>query len=362
MSETYDPFGRGPFPVGVRTVDVTDPARARTLPVEVWYPAAAQYAGSDRDPTRWDTYEVLPGAPTAHQEAVRDAEPAPEPGTALVVFSHGLAGHRRQSTFLTTHLASHGYVVVAPDHVGNTLPEVLTVATTAPETLLQGIAQSAEDRPRDIPLLIDAFTQAGDHQVRLAPGAPVGVAGHSFGGWTAIVTTSAKLPVRCALPLAPVGTGRGARLHRDEPYAGVDLAYADRVPTLILAADRDSLCRLENVAHLYAAIGPGHGLMVLHDADHFHFCDRALEVHAWFAAMGETGGVTHSGAYQLAPIETLVGEVPAHDFVRGAGLAHCDAHLRNNTSAAEFLERFATDALAARGAIVTARAAADARV
>ena len=56
---------------------------------------------------------------------MRDATPAPGGPFPGVVFSHGMAGHRRQSTFLCTHLASHGFVVASPDHVGNTLPEML---------------------------------------------------------------------------------------------------------------------------------------------------------------------------------------------------------------------------------------------
>src|SRR3954468_17085928 len=36
-----DPTKRGPHPVGSRTLMLTDTARSRTLPVEVWYPADA---------------------------------------------------------------------------------------------------------------------------------------------------------------------------------------------------------------------------------------------------------------------------------------------------------------------------------
>ena len=47
--------------------------------------------------------------------AVRDA--AAQPGTyPLIVFSHSSGGRRRQSSFLCTHLCSHGYVVAALDH------------------------------------------------------------------------------------------------------------------------------------------------------------------------------------------------------------------------------------------------------
>ena len=54
--------------------------------------------------------------------------PPPLPGPhPLIVFSHGNSGFRRQSTFLTTHLASRGFVVAAPDHTGNTLFEMVRI-------------------------------------------------------------------------------------------------------------------------------------------------------------------------------------------------------------------------------------------
>jgi predicted dienelactone hydrolase len=43
----------------------------------------------------------------------------------LVLFSHGYAGFRDQSTYLTTHLASWGFVVAAPDQQSRVLTTVL---------------------------------------------------------------------------------------------------------------------------------------------------------------------------------------------------------------------------------------------
>ena len=81
----YDPFTRGPFPVGVRTVVLARGGRA--LPVELWYPATDEYAGSDVAESTRDTYQLIPGFPLVWQEAVRDA--TARPGRhALVVFSH----------------------------------------------------------------------------------------------------------------------------------------------------------------------------------------------------------------------------------------------------------------------------------
>src|SRR5690606_16328760 len=82
----------------------------RTLRVVLWYPTrdasgdSALYAG------------LLP-APGAFAGAapVDDAGPLP-----VVVFSHGNTSFAEQSYFLTEHLASHGFLVAAVDHTGNT--------------------------------------------------------------------------------------------------------------------------------------------------------------------------------------------------------------------------------------------------
>src|SRR2546429_3475817 len=112
---SYDPFIRGRFTVGVRTTEAVDAARDRRFPCEIWYPAAAQHAGQDLAAANSDVF-TLPGRPlTRRQLAVRDA--AALPGSyPLVVLSHASGSHRRGYTFLTTHLASHGYLVAALDH------------------------------------------------------------------------------------------------------------------------------------------------------------------------------------------------------------------------------------------------------
>src|SRR5262249_19714316 len=157
---TYDPFQRGPFPAGVRTANTTDAARQhRPLTIELWYPATDAYAGKDVAESSRDAYDLLPGFPPAWQEAVRDA--APRSGSyPLVAFSHGFGGHRRQSTFLCTHLASHGYVVAAVDHTGNTVFDVMQAvlalqmggAMPDPEAL---VSEFITARPLDVQFMID---------------------------------------------------------------------------------------------------------------------------------------------------------------------------------------------------------------
>jgi len=117
----------GPYPVGVTTLTL-----AKGNQVEVWYPAAADTTVGDI------TYDVRDFTPEAIRailtadvpatftfQGARDADGAD--GTfPVVLFSHGYTGMRLQSTFLTSHLASWGFVVASTDHPSRDLPNVLS--------------------------------------------------------------------------------------------------------------------------------------------------------------------------------------------------------------------------------------------
>src|SRR5262245_14172282 len=115
VTAEYDPFVRGGFPVGVRTIQGLDTVRDRRFPCEIWYPAAAQHAGQDLAPATQDIIAVPLRDAHRSQMAVRNA--TAQPGAyPLLIFSHSSGGNRLQSTCLCTHLSSHGYLVAALDH------------------------------------------------------------------------------------------------------------------------------------------------------------------------------------------------------------------------------------------------------
>lgn len=347
----YDPFSRGPHAVGVRTVDVTDAARSRYLPVEVWYPASAASAGKDTDEATMDSYDLLPGFPPSRQAAVRDAELAAG-RFPVVIFSHGFGGHRRQSTFLCTHLASHGYVVAAMDHTGNTVMDMaqMTLAVMMGEPMPETgpmIAGLIESRPVDAAFVLDRLL-AGDLGIPASAldESRVGMAGHSFGGWTTLKVTASDRRIRAALPLAPAG-GKSP-LPAEMLSEALDFAWGRDVPTLYLVADKDSLLPLEGMRELLGRTNATRRMAVLANADHMHFCDQVEATHEMFRTMAPPGPFAAIAANLPTAAELSPG-THAYDFNRALALAHLDAVLCGNEEAAAFLAGDLPAVFAARG-------------
>ncbi len=349
----YDPFARGPFPVGVRTFVLSDRERGdRILPVEAWYPATDAHAGQDVGADSRDHYSLVPGLPAVSQDAARDAAPRPE-RHPLVAFSHGYGGHRRQSTFLCTHLASHGYVVAAVDHTGNTVLDVLQAVIAVQSGRARpdprGALESAvAARPCDVVFMIDELLRG--ELGPLIDAERVGMSGHSFGGWTTLVTTARDRRIRAALPLAPAGGA--SPLSVTVLREALDLAWGRDVPTLFLVAERDTLLPLAGMYELLARTPATKKMVVLENADHMHFCDRVEEVHELFRTMPQDG-IFDGIRGAIPPIRDLCPGEHAYLSLRGLALAHMDAHLKADEAAAQFLGSDLRGVLAGRGVAVS---------
>lgn len=348
---TYDPFSRGPFPVGVRSAELRDDSRGRKLATEIWYPAADAHIGEDLAEASQDRYRILAAAPEIPQEAVRQAQPR-QGRFPLVVFSHGFGGHRRQTAHFCIHLASHGYLVASVDHTGNTTSEMLELvlrvrtggALPHPHELMESYVAY---RPTDLRFAID-WVLASPFGA-LVDSERIGATGHSFGGWTALMVTGQDARIRAALPLAPAG---GASHLPTEPMRqALDLDWQRGVPTLYLAAEHDSLCPLEGIRELFERTRGRTRLMVLRGAEHFHFCDRVEETHELIrlAVLATAGNGSYRELRRLRPIGELCPAEHAYPYLRGLGLAHFDAHLGEVEAALAFLEQDAEAALAERG-------------
>ena len=351
----YNPFTRGSLPVGTRRYIWTDIARDHTMPVDVWYPATEAHRGQDMDTATMDTYEMVPGMGKTSQHAVKDAE-ALSGKYPLVVFSHGFGGERRQSTFFCTHLASHGYVVAAMDHVGNTTVDMISGASGAGDPTV--IDQFIASRPQDASFVISQMLDGASGHTVLPD--QVGMSGHSFGGWTTLRTLETDTRIKAALPLAPAGGF--TRVDPDNVMATtLSFQWGREVPTLYLVSDLDSILPLEGMRDLYHRNPEPRTSVVLNNADHFHFNDDIEQAHDGFKMImtmmsanmeGEARKSLDAMLSAMKPASELVAGKKAYDLINGLGLAHFDAHLRGNASARALLSDDLVALLAERGTVI----------
>lgn len=174
---------RGPFPVGITTLQL-----AKGPLVEVWYPAVEGTTGTDTYDVRDFTPEALRALLTGDAPATftidagRDAGVAtgPDGPFPLVVFSHGYTGMRVQSSFLTSHLASWGFVVAAPDHPSRDLTNVLGGTASGDRD------DSVDDLLATVDLLTAANQEPSSAFHELLDLNRVAAVGHSAGGGTVL--------------------------------------------------------------------------------------------------------------------------------------------------------------------------------
>ncbi len=179
-SRFQSPAEPGAYAVGHSIFEVVDPARGdRTLPVDVWYPVDAENAVGELS---FYDFHVL-GTGVLSEVSLEDAEPSVTIGFPFVVYSHGFGGVSTEAATLMETLASHGFVAAAPSHVGSNS-----------EGIGDSFAVDRHNRPLDVSLVIDAMLARNRDPldplyVRINP-SQIGVAGFSYGGWTAAATAS----------------------------------------------------------------------------------------------------------------------------------------------------------------------------
>lgn len=182
LASPADTSQRGPWQVGARAVTIDG------LPAEVWYPAAE--LGAAPATRVYDLRDFLPPAEAAkiadadaprqlcdcYEDVPLDEAHGPYP---LVIFVHGTAGYRAQSLELVTHWASRGFIVVAADHPGLYLGDLLTSLP-----LCEGEAPE-QDLAGDLATIVAAFESPSGDLAGFAgrvDATRVGLVGHSAGG------------------------------------------------------------------------------------------------------------------------------------------------------------------------------------
>jgi len=241
-----DPAAAGPYAASKAVYDWHDDSRDRALPTSIWYPARL--------------------------DGTVDRSHAPYP---LILFSHGSGGSRDLYTFITEHLATHGFVAAACDHQGN----------VGLDQFVPSEPYMAIKRPQDISFALDRILESergGDPLLSgLIDPERIGAAGHSFGGYTTLALAGASLKVdefnqMCEEPNPSTGCGfidfpaQIPELADPRIKAGMALAPglnevwgenmhgagSVTVPVMIIGGTTDILVPRQKLEVLYPALPP----------------------------------------------------------------------------------------------------------
>lgn len=275
--------GSEPEAVGVGYMRSSIEVDRGSLPLAIWYPSVtsesevrmdALVPETDRGPYAELLEQSPAGCATRAMSLAMDGEAA-SGQYPLILLSHcheclGVSG-----ATLGRELAQRGAVVIAPDHVNNTLWD----AQAGSGVQLGG--EFLEVRGDDLREILDAVEQ-GEASV-MADSidlSSVGLVGHSFGaatvGWVAQrdprVSAAVALAAPVSSPLLP----------------GVDVAEIE-VPVLLVVAEEDnSITALGNQLMEQNAEGlPEGSIKVLEDAGHWSVSDVVGLVPAFEAGCGD---------------------------------------------------------------------------
>lgn len=246
----------GPYAAGVTTISLGD------RDVEIWYPAdPADTAGMEGD--TYFVRDFVPGwvddlldpsvNPPYVTDAVRGVPASPDGPFPLVLFSHGVAGFRQTTTFLTTHLASWGFVVIAPDYLERGLRGVLGEgpASPRPDTVVADEAITAAT---------DASNTAGNLLEGSVDAGAVFPIGHSAGGGTSLRLLQ-RPDVPSAIPMA-AGISQLSLLQGTAPVLPADKAI------MWIGGRNDGIAALEDVRNGFTYTPGQRKLVELSGAGH----------------------------------------------------------------------------------------------
>lgn len=328
------PDALGPYGVGRRTVTITDAARNRTLTVDYWYPIAPGTTGPK------SRYELTPALGYDSDVAIADAPVSPDRPFPFVVYSHGSGGLRYVSSFLTEALASHGFVVAAPDHAGNTAVDTLAGTSVSPD-------QTQFDRPKDVSYVItDALERdapaSGDWLSGAIDTAKIGVLGHSLGGFTALAVAGGFAgPLGPIVPDFRVKTVVGMAPYT-RPLQPGKHAQGVAVPTLLIGGTKDTTTPIDaDIDPLVSQIGAVPFVrVILEGAGHQSFTDicRYVDVVASVpgtaqAIIDAVNGFAKEGcAPDLMPIVT------AHALTERYAISFLKVHLAKERAYQQYLD------------------------
>jgi len=325
----------GPFNVGLKIVDFEysyPDGKKETLSAAIWYPTEEQPRPYIYHTTEDYKSSIAPDASVASKD-----RPFP-----LIIFAHGAYGSGYNSAFFMEYLASHGYIVIAPDFLDTKPPDYQEQIAFSrikggnvgqPLKILRIVNQFVRDMSNDRTLFL---TYLAEHRlnhtsfiidVMLALNRnansifyhsiieeTIGICGHSLGGTTALGKIGAYPDKKFQDKRI-----KAALIFSAPAYPFESTSSNIDVPIMIMAGDDDEPALHPGLPRrtIYDKARPPKYYLVLDNATHLSF------------------GNTSCG--QIA-LNQAVESNPQVNTICRYGLAFFEKHLLGNQDAGRWLE------------------------
>jgi predicted dienelactone hydrolase len=251
---------------------------------------------------------------------------APAP---IILFSHGLGGSREGYEYLGRHWAGCGFVSVHLQHQGS--DDQLWKKSEPGERMkaLRGATMNLANslnRPRDISFAIDQLTRINTDEKSPLHGrfdlARIGVAGHSYGGFTAMAIAGQALGPRHSREMADPRVKAVIQMSAPVPRGenGAEAAYGPiSTPVFHMTGTKDD-----------SPIGDTNADQRRVPFDHMKSAETCLLIFK--------GGdhMVFAGAPRVSPEARQLDEKFQREIC-AASTAWWDAHLQGNTAASDWL-------------------------
>jgi predicted dienelactone hydrolase len=266
----------GKFEVGSRVVHIDNDQKPTTPPIDVllWYPADKQdYANGTptvyasrlngipivdpSDPDRWVPMSFIVAADRARDGVAIDQG---GPSFPLIIFSHAAASDPQNVAFTLERLASHGFIIAAPWHNGDTQddqridlinalainplgkrifelcfdgkPTITSKPPIEPVPCIDGVNKAVQNRARDVAAILNTIPSLFPDRVDTNH---VGLLGQSRGSLTAMAAAGgskllADSRIKAIMTLATAGANA---------MSLVNPGNIDDVPVLMVTSKAD---------------------------------------------------------------------------------------------------------------------------
>jgi predicted dienelactone hydrolase len=293
---------------------------------------------------------------------IRITYPLTDGKLPVIVFSHGNALSGNGYRYLVDYWARHGYICVQPFHEDSLEWSRYQKSSLKCLDLMRSLSQNKRawlDRARDVSFVIDSMPALFPKLAGKLDMTRIGVGGHSYGAFTSLILSGAKVPrsdlqprcdtafdkrIKAIVAISSAGVGASADALAFDNKGSFNIA----VPALFVTGDRDQIggTKASQRDEAFRFSPPGEKYYVsLFGANHMTFADFERDK----SIKGSMLRMMFNQVNQTM-LDPYGNEDAQRKLVQETTLLFWDAYVKGDATAKALLSNGVLDSLAGRSA------------